>query len=98
MIMFASCSTQFIRRLLDIEYCPLLFTPNPIILDHPAVNTCIFTFELQHWLWRNGFENEMIVAVWAIFIGFFEFCRIFAESFLALFAGEYLRNWLEMAI
>lgn len=32
----------------------------------------------------------MIVAMWAVLVGFFEFCSVFSESFFALFAGEYL--------
>ena len=85
-----SHSTQLIWRLLDIKNCPLFLAPNSVILNHPAINSCIFTLKFQHWLWCNSFENEVIVAMWAILVGFFEFCSILSEGFFALFAGEYL--------
>ncbi len=81
-------STQLVRCFLNIEDSPSLLAPHSIILQHPAVDSCILTFELQHRLCGDSFKDEVIIAMWTIFIALFELGSVFAESFLALFADE----------
>ncbi len=91
------CSTQLIRRLLDIKDRPLLLPSNPIILQHPAIDSRILSLNLQHRLWRNSFKDEVVIAMWAVLVTFLEFFGIFSEGFLALLAGKSLdcirMNW-----
>jgi len=81
-------STQLIRCFLHIKYRPLLLASNSIILQHSAINPSILPLNLQHRLWRNSFENKVIVAVWAVFVTFLELFSIFPEGFFTLFAGK----------
>jgi hypothetical protein len=61
-------SAQLIRCLFHVEYTSLLLPPNAIILQHPAIDPCVFAFKFQHWFRCHGFENEMIVAVRAVLV------------------------------
>lgn len=81
-------STQFIRRLLNIKDRPILLPFDPIILQHPTINPRILALKLQHRFWSHGIDNEVVVAVRTVLVGFLELLGVFAEGFAALFAGE----------
>jgi hypothetical protein len=81
-------STQFVWCLLNIEDSPSLLSFDAIIFQHPTINSRILALEPQLRLGCDSFKNEMVIAVGAVFIRFLEFFGIFAEGFLALFAGE----------
>jgi hypothetical protein len=83
-------STQLIRSLLHIKDRPLLLPSNTIVLQHPAIDSCVFSLDLQHWLWGDSFENKVIIAVWTVLVTFLELFCIFPEGFLTLFAGKSL--------
>ena len=61
-------SPKSVRRILDVEYCLLLFHADPIVFEHPGIHPCVLTFEIQCWLWRLGFQKKMIIAMRAIFV------------------------------
>ena len=81
-------STQFIWCLLDIKDCPLFLPFNPIILDHPTINSRVLALKLQHRFRRHSFEDEVVITVWTVLVAFFEFFGVFAESLFALLTGE----------
>lgn len=80
--------------ILNIKYRTRLLPFYPLIPQHPTINPRIFTLEPKLRLGRDGLKHEMIIAVWAVLVGFLEFLSVFAEGFFAFFAGEGLGDWL----
>lgn len=85
-----SPSTQFVRSLLDIKDRPCLLSFDSVVLNHPTILSNILALKLQDRFWCNSFQNEVVIAMWTVFITFFELFSIFPESFLAFLADECL--------
>lgn len=79
---------KFVGISLGIKYCSTLLTLDTLIPKHPAVHPYIITLDRYGRLWCNGVQDEVVVAVGAVFVGFLEFSRIFPEALFALLAGK----------
>jgi len=92
---FHIISSQFVRRLLDIKYRPLLFPSYTIIPQHPTILPSILALKLQHRLRCTRVQNEVVVTMWAVFIAILEFLRVFSEAFFTFLACERHIEFLE---
>lgn len=54
----------------------------------PGVDAYVFTLNLQARLGRLSFDDEVVVAVRAVFVALLELLGVLAEALLALFAGK----------
>lgn len=59
-----------------------------VIPDHPSVLPDIVTLDLQAGLWLDSLEQEVIVAVRAVFVALLKSLHVLAEAFLAFLAGK----------
>ena len=58
-----------------------------------------FNYKFPGHFWSFRLDDEVVIAMRAIFIGFFEFSNIFAENFFTFFACEYkLHGLLQFVI
>ena len=86
----------------DIEYRSLLLPPEAVVFQHPRVDPSILSFDFQARFGRDGVNDEVVVAMRAVFIAygevsgafsgrsvyrpFFKLLGVFAEALLALLA------------
>lgn len=77
----------------------LLLPLDTIIPDHPRVLPDILALDLETSLRLLGLEQEVVVAVRAVLVALFKRLHVFAETLLALFAGEdHLRGAFELVV
>lgn len=69
-----------------------------VIFQEPIVHASIVTFDGERWFGNLGFNDEVVIAVRAVFVAVIELLCIFAEALFALFAGkchvERLHEWV----
>lgn len=95
-LLFATClisrdspSAESAGLLIWVEYRPhFILLLLSVILQHPVVHSCILALDSKCGLGHNSRKNEVIVAMWAIFIGILELLNVFTEALATLFAGE----------
>jgi hypothetical protein len=54
--------------ILDIEYGAHVLLPLALVLDHPVVDSGVLSLDVQRGLWRQGVQDEVVVAVRAVFV------------------------------
>jgi len=81
-------SSQSVGCILDVEDGTLLFPLDPVVFEHSCIYTGIFAFDIECGLRRQSLDDEVVVAVRAVFVTLFKLLRVFPEAFLALLAGK----------
>jgi len=74
--------------LLGIEYGTVGLLLDPVILYHPAVDADVGPLDGEGGLGREGVEDEVVVAVRAVLVGFLELARVLPEALLTLLARK----------
>lgn len=80
--------TKLVCVLHRVEDGPFPLLLLPLVLEHPAVHASVFSFDRDGGVGRLGINDEVVVAVRAVFVRVIELLGILAEAFLAFLAGE----------
>lgn len=81
-------SSQLVSILVRVEDGSQTALLLPVVLEHLAVHSHIVALDGQSSLGGLGIDNEVVIAVRAVFVGLFELGGILSEALLALFAGK----------
>ena len=63
-----SASSEPVGCILDVEDGAHVLLPLALVLDHPVVDSGILALDVQRGLWRQGVEDEVVVAVRAVLV------------------------------
>lgn len=81
-------STKLVRVLIWVEHCPFSCILDPLVFDELVVDPYVLALNRQGCLGCLGVDNEVVVAVGAIFVAFLELLDVFAKTLPALLAGK----------
>lgn len=59
-----------------------------VVLQELVVHASIVAFDGERWFGNLSFNDEVVVAVRAVFIAVLKLLRVFAKALFALFAGK----------
>jgi len=89
LLYYVTALAQLISLLIRIKHVPPdLLGLHSVVLDHPGIHPHVVTLDSDRCFWRKGVEDEVVVAVGAVLVGFFKLLSVLTETLFALFTGE----------